>query len=139
MINNQDWKVLIECESLSDHNYIEFKIDFNTVLSSSKLELPVGAEVIGFADDTLISITGNDIKQIEKIANKALEKINIWSINVKLSSCNEKTLLLLITHKRKVETPIIKMNNKMLQFVDSFKYLGITLDKRFNFHKHIKI
>ena len=48
-----------------------------------------------------------------------------------------KAMMFGTTHHPKNETPPIVYNNKTVEMVDSFKYLGLFLDQRLSFHKHI--
>jgi len=103
------------------------------------LDLPSGAQIIGFADDTMLIVTACKAKQIETIANKSLEIISNWSRKVKLVFNATKTSVMLVTKKLKYDKPNIILDGQPLQLCDCFKYLGVTLDKNFNFSKHINM
>jgi hypothetical protein len=67
------------------------------------------------------------------------DKVAKWARNNKMSFNNQKTKVIIITKKKpknRRESNIL-LNNKKLQQVDTLKYLGITIDRRFNFNKHI--
>jgi len=108
---------------------------YDTLLS---LELPVGASLIGFADDTLVMIKGRNMKVIERIANDTLELIIEWGNAIKLEFNASKTQMMLISNKMSIAYPKIIMNNNILEYKDSIKYLGIIIDKRLNWNKHIE-
>ncbi len=97
------------------------------------LRLPLGAELIGFTDDTMLMVTAYKTKQIERIANESLEMISNWGKRVKITFNAAKTSTMLVTKKFKYDKPNIVMNGQLLQLCNHFKYLGVTLDKNFNF------
>ena len=91
----------------------------------------------GCCDDTKILIHGSDLKTIERKANKVLKDVYDWGQRVKLEFNATKTTALLIT-KKKDKNLNIKMNGIAIELKDSVKYLGVILDEKLNYNKHIQ-
>ena len=94
-----------------------------------------------YADDTTIYFNLNDFHLIntcrEVEINSELEKMNTWLklnklvINVDKSKC-------MFFHKRRSITPLkFSMNNRTIDVVPNFNYLGIMLDANMSWKSHI--
>ena len=68
-----------------------------------------------------------DLNSVSKWLNNNELTINITKIKSSM----------LCTHSRKVDNINLKMNDQTLDIVDSYKYLGLILDSRLSFQKHI--
>lgn len=98
-----------------------------------------------FADDTLVYLSGYDIKILCEILNEELKIILDWLRRNKLKLNEVKTKCMLITSSGVIEKKInerkdwaIVMNDGILSFVDEFKYLGVILDKHLKFTSNIE-
>ena len=100
-------------------------------------EIPNNCEIIGFCDNTLALISGNDTKIIEEKANILLKVCQEWDIRVKLEFNPIKSTSVLISNKRNYYLPQIYLNSTQIKIEDNIKYLGLTIDKKLNFNKHI--
>ena len=83
-----------------------------------------------YADDTTIYFNLEDfpIENREVLINNELEKVNKWLKLNKLAVNVDKTKSMLF-HKRRPVTPIqFSMNNRIIDVVQYFNYLGIMLD-----------
>ena len=92
-----------------------------------------------YADDTTIYFNLNDFPVINREVeiNSELEKVNTWlklnklAINVDKSKC-------MFFHKRRAITPLkFLMNNRIIDVVHNFNYLGIMLDANMSWKSHI--
>lgn len=63
--------------------------------------------------------------------------INNWGLNSKLEFNASKTKAILFTNKRNYRNPKIEMNGTRIEIVNELKYLGIVLDKKLKFNKHL--
>ena len=92
-----------------------------------------------YADDTTIYFNLNDFPIINREVeiNSKFEKVNTWlklnklAINVDKSKC-------MFFHKRRAITPLkFSMNNRTIDVVHNFNYLGIMLDANMSWKSHI--
>lgn len=115
-----------------------FIIYLNDLNFASKMFHPVI-----YADDTALSATlstfdtgGHD--RDTNIINE-LGNITLWLKLNKLSLNVSKTKAILFHNVRKnVVQPKISINETLIEFVETFDYLGITLDKNVNWRAHIQ-
>jgi hypothetical protein len=102
-----------------------------------------------FADDTLVSYTGNliDIGHINQVMNKALDTLCEWLKINKLKLNVQKTKCMLLTStdqvcdrkiNRNVSVLDIRIEDQKLDVVSEFKYLGILIDSQLKLIKHVK-
>ncbi|CAK1541875.1 unnamed protein product [Leptosia nina] len=97
--------------------------------------LPPGCHLQAFADDVVLIATAPDINKLQEITNTSLDIIFHWGKSVKLEFGPEKTQLIHFTNK--AQQTNIKINNINLRPSDSIKYLGVIIDRKLTFKKHI--
>jgi len=99
-----------------------------------------------FADDTLLSASGHDIKELENFANVELEKCSNWFKANKLSLNATKTKFMMFRSDR-----MQPVNKNFKLYIDrteierigsncetkSFKFVGIHLDEILNWEQHL--
>ena len=95
-----------------------------------------------YADDTTLSATlrtfGTPVQDRDSHLNLELMKITNWLILNKLSLNSSKTKAMLFhTPRKSVIHPNIFVNQNQIEFVDTFEYLGIVLDKNVNWKAHL--
>ena len=91
-----------------------------------------------FADDTSLTLSNSNIKQLKKDANTEVKKINDWMCLNKLSINYTTTEFLLITKKRNNVDFNITMNNRKIERKSHVKYLGVIIDDALLWEPHIK-
>ena len=101
------------------------------------LDLPDNCELVGFADDLMLLCRANNIQLLEYITNLAIKTIINWSISVKLKFNEMKSRYMLCSRKRKPINIKLYMNQEELLEVNSIKYLGVEIDKKLNWRKHL--
>ena len=69
-----------------------------------KIQLPPGAEMVVFTDDTGLIITGKDLEKIRRILGDCYEQVQRWTKSVGLELADHKTENELFTSRKKVET-----------------------------------
>ena len=91
-----------------------------------------------FADDTNIYFESDNLKKLESIMNKELEKLHEWlSIN-RLSLNISKTNFVIFNSPNKPKTTVtILINKEAINEDNQVKYLGILIDSQLSFKEHI--
>ena len=93
-----------------------------------------------YADDstlaTSLDYSGNIDSQVQTINNE-INNISIWLKLNKLSLNVSKTKAMIFhTKNRAIANPKIKIENRDIEFVNTFNFLGITLDKNLSWTIH---
>ena len=114
-----------------------WNIQYNSLLN---LDYSVHTKSIAFADDFLLIINGKSPLELEIYANMELSKVERWAKQNKITFNLEKSKLLVISRRKRQCTRNLNifLNNGALQESETLTYLGITIDRKFNFHQHIE-
>ena len=99
------------------------------------MDLLAGTSIIGFKDDGLVECAAH-VKILELRINDILWRAKRWLDSRCLKMAPEKTEVLLVTDKRSFQCPRIVLRKKWKK---SIKYLGVQLDRRLSFGKHLLI
>jgi hypothetical protein len=113
-----------------------WNINFYPILE----ELNTGpVKVVGFADDACFLITGPVHTDLVDIIQPYLNKIVDWGTQAGLKFNENKTIAVMFTHKRTKLSKYkqIMVNNQKIKYSTDAKYLGITLDSKLTFRKHL--
>ncbi|XP_045458125.1 uncharacterized protein LOC123668438 [Melitaea cinxia] len=100
-----------------------------------ELELPSGCRIQAFADDVLLIVAAKDPLSLQDTTNQALHAIVSWGRGVKLTFSPQKTQAIAFSDKAK--NTDIRMNSHSLHFQDDIKLLGVILDNKLRFNKHV--
>ncbi|MGL5056694.1 MAG: RNA-directed DNA polymerase, partial [Fusobacteriaceae bacterium] len=100
----------------------------------------IPSEIALFADDTALYHSSKRIRDIKKTLRKAGDKIQGYMQKWKISLNKQKTQAIFITRRRSRELPGTAINifNERITWEDQSKYLGMIIDKRVTFKKHIE-
>ena len=91
-----------------------------------------------FADDTNIYIESDNLRSLEKIMNKELQKLYEWLCLNRLSLNISKTNFVIFHAINKPKVPVtILINKQAIDEVKYVKYLGILIDSQLTFKNHI--
>ena len=99
-----------------------------------------GFTALGYADDIVLITKGKYEDTMCDIIHNGLKTINKWCEQVGLRINPSKTTLIPFTNKRKL--PLLKemaFNGHNLNWSRETKYLGLTLDQKLLWNKHIEI
>ena len=110
-----------------------FLIYINDIPLASK------AKLILFADDTSITLSSKNINNLHKSINNELIAINDWLSANKLLLNTAKTKAMLFNKSNilaKQNSPIM-INNSIIEIVDNFKFLGVTIDNKLKWTNHL--
>ena len=90
-----------------------------------------------FADDTFLCTQNDDFMSMEGEVNIELEKVFIWLASNKLTLNTDKSKYMILSKQRDIPNLSIKMNGVALKSCDSYKYLGVVIDKDLGWGPHI--
>ena len=95
-----------------------------------------------YADDTTLSVCGNNADDISKKLKLDLEALVIWLRNNKLFLNTDKTKTMLVGTGAKLnhvqcDNFSIKIEDCELENVNKYKCLGVLVDNELNWHKHV--
>ena len=86
----------------------------------------------------MLFCTGTDRKEIIRLVNEEISKINAWVNANRLSLNLDKTNLMLFTPQNICHcTDVIAINQIKLQEVKETKFLGVILDNKLKWSAHI--
>lgn len=95
---------------------------------------------IHFADDTTIYMTGRDLTKLFEEVCEELCLIDDWLMANRLSLNVDKTYFMVMTHNDfNIGDYSVKIRDKSIKYVKSTKFLGITIDDRFNYNDHFSL
>ncbi|KAI5753143.1 hypothetical protein M8J77_023972 [Diaphorina citri] len=93
----------------------------------------------GYADDVVIVIRGKHLNTISELMRSALLEVEHWCGEVDLNFNPNKTSLILFTNKRNMEGLVAPtLFGKRLSFSNEVKYLGVNLDPKLTWNKHLE-
>ena len=91
-----------------------------------------------FADDTNLFISGNDPHQLSQSLNHELSEMSDWLKVNKLSLNVKKTHYMLLTSKRNQKPSVsIAIDGHSIDEVQYTRFLGVYIDNKLNWKKHI--
>ena len=102
-----------------------------------ELILPEGCEIQAFADDAFLICKHENLETCIIRTNKCLESISTWGEKNKLQFNPDKTKAMLVS-KRKFGIPQLLMQKKMIKIVDHIKYLGVIIQNKKKWTKHVE-
>jgi len=90
-----------------------------------------------FADDTCLSMSHKDPKQLEILINNELKKVNQWLLNNRLSLNVSKSCSILFSGNKKIEHFNVSISDNLVKRVSIAKYLGVFIDENLNWKHHL--
>ena len=92
-----------------------------------------------FADDTFLCAQNKNFKALENEVNTELAKVSDWLVANKLTLNIKKSKFMIFSNKKKDRHELsVKINNKPLEKCSYYKYLGIIIDEKLNWGKHVE-
>ena len=110
-----------------------FLIYVNEIPSVTPLSTPTM-----FADDCTLSISSSSIDSLIIDCNRELTRLKSWSDANRLTINIAKTNCLLIPNKDNIPPGSIVLDNQELDIVHCVKFLGVLIDDKLKFGKHIQ-
>ena len=91
-----------------------------------------------YADDIKLYEEGTDLQEMARHLQIGVNKLLEWAHRNQLSFNASKTKMMIFTRKKEHEKPVIKIGEETIEYVNEFKYLGITFDTELKWDAHIK-
>ena len=92
----------------------------------------------GYADDAGIKARGIDEYTVAGLLQAGIKVLENWAKENKLTFNTEKTKAMIFTKKLNPKKPELFINNTKIEYVDTFKYLGVTLDNKLRWTTHVE-
>ena len=108
------------------------------VIYVNDLHLSTKFNVTLFADDACLSLSNENIHDLETETNNELQNVNSWLHKNKLFLNHNKTNYLVFSKKKTKFKFNIHINKHLLQEKTNIKYLGITIDNKLLWNKHLE-
>ena len=108
-----------------------FNIYINDIIKASKFTVKL------FADDACLLCSSKDPIQLEKMVNAELININTWRQFNKLSVNFSKSNYIIFTNKKNKHQFNINMDKYTLEQTYNTKYLGVIMDHKLQWNRHI--
>ena len=102
-----------------------------------KIQKSKQAEILGYADDLAVVVVCKTMQEVAQVAEDTISRIKRWMYAAGLELADQKTELLLISSRKKVESLQIRVGGHLVNLSESIKYLGVMLDRRLSFKHHI--
>ena len=109
---------------------------FNILIAPALSKISVGRAL--FADDIGLYASGKYVKSVSARLSKALRFVSKWANRWNMSFNFRKCSATVISRCRRVGKPTVWLCNRMLNVVDSFKYLGVYFDRRLSWTIHLE-
>ena len=94
-----------------------------------------------FADDTSAFTSHQNINTLNNIINSGISKLSLWFMANKLSLNPTKTNVMLFGTRNKISNINtnfeLSLNGQVINRVDAFKFLGVTVDQNLTWNQHI--
>ena len=97
-------------------------------------------DVTLFADDTFLSLASRNLAHLQKEMNKELSKVFHWLVANKLTLNVTKSKFMIISKaKNNFDSDFcLKLNGMALQRCTDYKYLGVYIDNKLNWKRHVQ-
>ncbi|CAD7085101.1 unnamed protein product [Hermetia illucens] len=93
-----------------------------------------------YADDVAVLAVDRDLGTVCRNIQRAVDLIDSWCLRHGLSVNLNKTTMVLFTKRRKLDGLCLpEMRGTTLQLSEEVKYLGVTLDKKLLWNKHVEV
>lgn len=93
--------------------------------------------VATFADDTAILAVGNSNEESTEKLQAAITQIHNWTKRWRIKLNESKSVHINFTNRRLEHIPVI-INNQIVPYANTAKYLGMTLDTKLRWKAHVK-
>ena len=103
-----------------------------------RLKNPKDTPIIGYADDIAIVVVAKKLHEMEASFASRILSVRTWLQKAGLELAEHKTKAVLISSRKKVESINIRDEEHVIQSNTHIRYLGVVLDHRLNFKRHME-
>lgn len=103
-----------------------------------RLELPGKVEITGFADDIVLTTTGDTESETIIKSEGAISTINSWLGTKNLQLAHHKTEVVMVTNRRQPVTIQLEVGDHLITSQRQLRYLGLMLDDRMSFNRQVE-
>ena len=107
---------------------------YNGVLT---LKLPKGVGIVGFADDIVLTISGETKEEVEMLTAEAIDTVETWMTGAKLQLAHHKKEMVLVSNCKAVQRADFTVSGHAIDSMRALKHLGVMIDDRLNFNSHV--
>ena len=95
--------------------------------------------VVMYADDTLLISRADNINEVSKKAQKALQSISKWCHANKLSINLAKTKYMVVKHDKLNNVPELELDGCKINTVHQYEYLGMIMDDKLAMNNYLDV
>ena len=96
------------------------------------------ANCFGYADDIKLLRIGNNLAEMGHLIQQDINKLMTWACHNNLRFNPDKTKAMIFSRKQKLlGKPELIVDGRAIEYVDTFKYLGVTFDSKMLWTTHI--
>jgi hypothetical protein len=103
-------------------------------------ELLPNTETIAYADDIAIVVRARTRQELRDHIRESVERVMEWALRQKLTISGTKTKIMINkspprVHHRDIR---VRLGDSKVGIVSEMKYLGVIVDRKLNFHTHVR-
>jgi len=102
-------------------------------------DMPPGVQLVAFADDVAVIGTARTGELASALMNPALQTIATWMRENGLQLAPQKSECVVLTKKKIFTDPVLTVEGHQIPTKRHIRYLGVELDTRLSFTKHVSI
>ena len=112
---------------------------FNLAIAKIQNCLEDEVKSLQFADDIIIYYSDKNVNKIEEKLNHTLKNLEKFMTEIGLSFSLEKSKTIVFSRKHQDITMNINLGDYQIEQVQSFKYVGVMLDRKLSLNQQIKL
>ena len=101
------------------------------------LPLAVEADTVMFADDAAFVLKSSSLTDLYEKISKLFSDLSIYLRNNRLIANSDKSKLMMFSSRLTQNLPDLEFAENVIEWVDEFKYLGLTITNKLSYAKHI--
>lgn len=134
IFDGKDWVIVDEMTGGAPQGSRLGPFLWNTVYDALlKMRMPTGVVVIGFADDAIIVIIGDNIHILRIRIEESLRRVGRWLDSRGLDMAVQKTEAVLVTRRKAFEWPKLEIEGQEVAWRSTMNYLGVVIDRQLSF------